>query len=184
MRAAARLISARSAGLKSTGLVRSCDIYALNGCQQGSIQQYTAFSTVPKHANSNHSEEIHATCSESSCSCRCRKCGRKSESCSLFCQNENCQAIQRIDPKNCNIFQLFGLPTAYKLNSTDVEKAFKKLQWQLHPDKFSVKPIDDQQISTFNSSVVNDAYATLKDPVERAHCLVRVNLYSRMIELK
>jgi molecular chaperone HscB len=55
-----------------------------------------------------------------------------------------------------------------KLSSEDLQRRFYDLSRQLHPDRFMRKPERERQYSLDASSVLNDAYRALKDPVKRA----------------
>ncbi|XBC40759.1 MAG: Fe-S protein assembly co-chaperone HscB [Buchnera aphidicola (Nurudea yanoniella)] len=81
-----------------------------------------------------------------------------------------------------NYFQLFDLPELFTINMKKLLLKFHKLQKQYHPDanhssskieknKFLRKTID-----------INKGYQILKDPIERAKYLLRLNSYN--FELK
>lgn len=69
-----------------------------------------------------------------------------------------------------------GDGSLYNLDLARLEKSFRDLQWRLHPDKFSMKPEAEQNYSAGQSSLVNKAYQTLKDPLARGQYLVRVTV--------
>jgi len=73
---------------------------------------------------------------------------------------------------NCTHFELLGLPPSFKIDVKEVEKKFKALQMELHPDKFAHASPDEQKISTENSARLNEAFATLKSPMLRAKYLL------------
>jgi molecular chaperone HscB len=54
----------------------------------------------------------------------------------LLC--DKCQTIQALNP-NFNYFQLFGINNTFQINLLDLNKCFKSLQMQTHPDKFAKK---------------------------------------------
>jgi molecular chaperone HscB len=54
------------------------------------------------------------------------------------------------------------------LSIDDLQKRFYELSRQLHPDRFMRKSETERQYSLDASSVLNDAYRALKDPVKRA----------------
>ena len=44
------------------------------------------------------------------------------------------------------------------MDDAHLEATFKNLQKQLHPDKFAMKSIEERERSSYNSSIVNQAY--------------------------
>ena len=59
-------------------------------------------------------------------------------------------------------------PAKLKLSVEDLQQRFYELSRQLHPDRFMRKPERERQYSLDVSSILNDAYRTLKDPMKRA----------------
>ena len=90
---------------------------------------------------------------------RCWKCGKEiCQGCTLFCSSLSCEAIQGLDRDSCNYFTLFGMDEKFDLDDVNLEASFKNLQRQLHPDKFAMKSIEERERSSYNSSIVNQAY--------------------------
>ena len=77
-------------------------------------------------------------------------------------------------PDDADHFKLLSLPDSYEVDLDALDAAFKRLQRQLHPDKFSARPATDQALATEASGRVNEAFTTLKDPFRRAAYLLRV----------
>ncbi|KJE90842.1 hypothetical protein CAOG_02084 [Capsaspora owczarzaki ATCC 30864] len=71
-------------------------------------------------------------------------------------------------------FDLFGLPVSFDLDTANLERLFRQLQWKLHPDRFSQKSPTEQEYSTHHSSTVNKAYDVLKVPLKRAQYLLHL----------
>lgn len=71
-----------------------------------------------------------------------------------------------------DFFSLFHLPVRFQLDSTALEHAYRDLQAQVHPDKFTHLPEADQRISMQMATRVNEAYQTLRKPVDRARYLL------------
>ncbi|CAH2093953.1 unnamed protein product [Euphydryas editha] len=82
----------------------------------------------------------------------------------LFCSN--CKALQRPD-KLDNYFKVLGVKETYDLDESELSKKYKELQKYLHPDKYGNRGEEEQEISAQYSSLVNDAYKTLLDPLTR-----------------
>lgn len=69
-------------------------------------------------------------------------------------------------------FTVFGLPRHLNLDVTALEKAFYSQSRRLHPDRFAAKPAAEQEAALADSSRLNDAYRTLKDPIARTQYLL------------
>ena len=61
----------------------------------------------------------------------------------------------------------------YEINLRQLESEYKRLQKDLHPDKFGNRGAQQQNFSAEQSSRVNRAYTVLRDPLQRALYLVR-----------
>jgi molecular chaperone HscB len=70
-------------------------------------------------------------------------------------------------------FQLFGLPTRLAVSGEDLQTKFYELSRKFHPDKFARKPEAEKQAALNASSLLNDAYRTLRDPVKRAEYVLK-----------
>jgi len=69
-------------------------------------------------------------------------------------------------------FSFFDLPRKLTLHVVALEKHFYVLSRKLHPDRFASKPIEEQEAALAQSSLLNDAYRTLKDPILRTQYLL------------
>src|SRR6185436_14352451 len=65
-------------------------------------------------------------------------------------------------------FELFGLPPAFGLDKEALEKAYREIQSQVHPDRFAHAGDAERRASLQWTTRVNEAYRALKDPVQRA----------------
>jgi molecular chaperone HscB len=74
-----------------------------------------------------------------------------------------------------NHFDLFGLPTSFALDSERLDKAYRDIQTEIHPDKFAHAGDSEQRLSMQWTTKVNEAYQTLKKPFERARYLLSLN---------
>jgi molecular chaperone HscB len=72
-----------------------------------------------------------------------------------------------------NFFQFFGLEPKLRLDADALQKRFYELSRQWHPDKFSRKSPTEQAEALEATSILNDGYRTLKDPVKRAEYLLK-----------
>lgn len=75
---------------------------------------------------------------------------------------------------NRNHFELFGLVPGFALDSAVLEQAYRALQSQVHPDKFTHLSAAEQRASMQWSTRVNEAYQALKSPLNRAQYLLQL----------
>ncbi len=71
-----------------------------------------------------------------------------------------------------NYFEFFSLPRHLHLDVPALEKQFYVLSRKLHPDRFAARPAAEQEAALAQSSLLNDAYRTLKDPIARTQYLL------------
>src|SRR5271163_2059181 len=71
-------------------------------------------------------------------------------------------------------FSFFNLPQHLNLDVSALEKQFYVLSRKLHPDRFASKPVAEQEAALAKSSLLNDAYRTLKDPISRTQYLLKL----------
>jgi molecular chaperone HscB len=71
-------------------------------------------------------------------------------------------------------FGMFSLPSKLMIDTTALERDFYKLSRRLHPDLYARKSAEEQAWSLRQSSLLNDAYRTLKDPVARTAYLLKL----------
>ena len=69
-------------------------------------------------------------------------------------------------------FTFFTLPRKLHAGCPALEKQFYTLSRKLHPDRFAAKPVAEQEAALAQSSLLNDAYRTLKDPIARTQYLL------------
>ena len=72
-------------------------------------------------------------------------------------------------------FELFGLPTAFELDRSQIDLQWKSLQREAHPDRFASEGAAAQRIAMQWSVRINEAYGRLKDPLKRAAYLCELN---------
>lgn len=63
-------------------------------------------------------------------------------------------------------------PKRYDVDVRGLERNYWDLQKNLHPDRYGQKSRQEQDLSKMNSTYLNVAYKTLKDPTLRAKYLV------------
>ncbi len=65
-------------------------------------------------------------------------------------------------------FQSLGLERSLVLDEAELQKRFYELSRQWHPDRFARNSEAERDHALENSSRLNDAYRTLRDPILRA----------------
>jgi molecular chaperone HscB len=87
-----------------------------------------------------------------------------------FC--ESCGKVQ--PPVPVDYFSFFGLPPKLNVDVAALEKSFYELSRRLHPDLNARAGSQEQEWSLEQSSLLNDAYRTLRDPIKRTEYLLRL----------
>ncbi len=68
-------------------------------------------------------------------------------------------------------FTLFGLTPQFALDGPDLDARWRRLQAQVHPDKFAAQGAAAQRLAMQWAVRVNEAYRRLKQPLSRAQYL-------------
>ncbi|MEO8718599.1 MAG: Fe-S protein assembly co-chaperone HscB [Burkholderiales bacterium] len=74
-----------------------------------------------------------------------------------------------------NHFELFGLTPAYALDAGSLERSYREIQSSVHPDRHAQAGDAQRRASMQWTTRVNEAYRTLKSPVQRARYLLELN---------
>ena len=98
----------------------------------------------------------------------CWSCG--SMRAAHFC--ESCGKVQ--PPVPVDYFSFFGLLRKLNLDVSALERDFYDLSRRLHPDLNARAGSHEQEWSLEQSSLLNDAYRTLKDPIKRTQYLLQL----------
>jgi molecular chaperone HscB len=85
-----------------------------------------------------------------------------------FC--DSCGKVQ--PPRPVDYFTFFGLPRKLNLDLAALDKDFYGLSRKLHPDLNSRAGSQEQEWSLQQTSLLNDAHRTLKDPIKRTQYLL------------
>jgi molecular chaperone HscB len=87
-----------------------------------------------------------------------------------FC--ESCGKVQ--PPAPVDYFTFFGLPRKLDIDIAALDKDFYELSRKLHPDINARSGGQEQEWSLQQSSMLNDAHRTLKDPIKRTQYLLKL----------
>lgn len=71
-----------------------------------------------------------------------------------------------------NHFELLGLPAAYALDPDALEARYRELQSRVHPDRFAAGSGAEKRLAMQWAARANEAYRTLRDPVDRARYIL------------
>jgi molecular chaperone HscB len=86
-----------------------------------------------------------------------------------------CTSCGRVQPPvPTNFFSFFGLPRKLNIEASTLERAFYQMSRKLHPDVYVTASGKEQEWSLQQSSLLNDAYRTLKDPIARTEYLLKL----------
>src|SRR6266849_2180747 len=84
-----------------------------------------------------------------------------------------CHACGKVQPPlPVDYFSFFGMPRKLNLDAARLEREFYELSRKLHPDLNARADKREQEWSLEQSSLLNDAYRTLKDPIKRTQYLL------------
>jgi molecular chaperone HscB len=86
-----------------------------------------------------------------------------------------CVACGKVQPPaSVDYFQAFALPRKLGLDTASLEHEFHRLSRRLHPDRFARASAQEQQWSLAATALLNDAYRTLRDPLQRTEYLLKL----------
>jgi molecular chaperone HscB len=71
-------------------------------------------------------------------------------------------------------FELLGLPKQMKLDNAALERGFRELSKKVHPDRFQMAPPAERRRAVEQTTELNEAYRTLRDPQKRAEYLMKL----------
>jgi molecular chaperone HscB len=101
----------------------------------------------------------------------CHDCGGGAPIDAHFCPQ--CTKILSIG-RHGDYFGFLGLPRRLNLDPAELERQFRALSRQFHPDYFYNAPPAERRASLERSSYLNDAYRTLKQPIARVEYLLQL----------
>lgn len=71
-----------------------------------------------------------------------------------------------------NYFALFDLPVGFDLDTQLLASRYRELQRVAHPDRHAQGSAQERRLAVQRAGHINDAFATLKDPLARARYLL------------
>jgi molecular chaperone HscB len=87
-----------------------------------------------------------------------------------------CPACRKILPvgRGEDSFSLFGLPREFAIDPGELDRRFRELSRQLHPDRFARAEPRERRLSLERATRLNDSYRSLKDWRLRASYLLKL----------
>ena len=101
----------------------------------------------------------------------CSNCGAGAPLDAHFCPQ--CTKILPLQ-RQADYFSFLGLPRKLNLDAADLERRFRSLSRQFHPDYFYNATPVERRASLERSSYLNDAYRTLRQPSGRIEYLLKI----------
>jgi molecular chaperone HscB len=102
----------------------------------------------------------------------CWRCGQtseeESEAASLFCKF--CNSLQR---PVVDYFAFFGFDKSLTIDADELQRRYYMLSRQLHPDRYTRATDTERNFSLEATSILNDGYRILRDPVQRAEYILK-----------
>jgi len=74
-----------------------------------------------------------------------------------------------------NFFELFDIPVSIEINNIELDRKYKILQQQFHPDNFLNSTNNEKRISLQLSSKINDGYIILSSLISRIEYILQIN---------
>jgi molecular chaperone HscB len=104
----------------------------------------------------------------------CRNCGGGAPIDAHFCPQ--CTKILSLG-RHGDYFAFLGVPRQLNIDPAELERRFRELSRQFHPDFFYNATPAERRASLERSSYLNDAYRALKNPVTRIEYLLDLEGY-------
>ena len=74
-----------------------------------------------------------------------------------------------------NHFDLFHLPVSFQMDSAALDAAYRDVQREVHPDKFTTASDAEKRLAAQWATRANEAYQTLKSPLNRGRYFLKIH---------
>ena len=101
----------------------------------------------------------------------CKHCGTGASLDAHFCPQ--CEKILTIS-RHGDYFTFFGLPRRLGIDPAELDRRFRGLSRQFHPDYYYNAPPSERLASLERSSYLNDAYRVLRQRLDRVEYLLKI----------
>jgi molecular chaperone HscB len=85
-----------------------------------------------------------------------------------------CGKVQPV-PGGATLFDAFGLKPSVDLDVAALERVYRERSLQVHPDRFTTAQARERRFALEQSTLLNDAYRSLRDRSARAFYLLKLN---------
>lgn len=79
-----------------------------------------------------------------------------------------------MNPLPSDYFAVFGIDRSLALDLPEIQRQFYVLSKQFHPDRFARASVAEQQRALDFTSLLNDAWRVLRDPIARSEYLLKL----------
>ena len=86
----------------------------------------------------------------------------------------SCKVVQPVQPQ-ATLFSALGLAPAVEVSGQELERSYRERSLQVHPDRFTAAPARERRAALEQSTILNEAYRTLKDRTARAFYLLKLH---------
>jgi molecular chaperone HscB len=87
-----------------------------------------------------------------------------------------CPACGKVQPASgIDYYQVFALERSFNVDTIVLEREFHRLSRKLHPDRFARATAQEQEWSLAATALLNDAYRSLRDPIQRTEYLLKLS---------
>lgn len=73
-----------------------------------------------------------------------------------------------------NYFELFDLTVSFDINPELLAERFRNMQRLVHPDRYAAGSEQEKRMAVQLAARINDAYQSLKDPLQRARYMLQL----------
>lgn len=73
-----------------------------------------------------------------------------------------------------NFYEIFSLPAGWQIDRSTLDSRYRQLQREFHPDRFAAKGDVEKRLAVQTTSLINQAYETLKSPLKRAQYMLEL----------
>ena len=73
-----------------------------------------------------------------------------------------------------NFFEIFSLTAGWQVDIGLLDSRYRQLQREFHPDRFAASGEVEKRLAVQTTSLINQAYETLKSPLKRAQYLLEL----------
>lgn len=71
-----------------------------------------------------------------------------------------------------NFFEIFDLPATFDIDTVALAERYRDLQRSVHPDRFASAPDRERREAVQRAANINEAFQTLKSPLQRARYIL------------